>query len=171
MTRHVGVYPGTFDPVTNGHLDVITRAARILSRLVVGVAMNAGKGPLFPLDERVELVKAETDAITARTGTVIEVVPFAGLLVGFAREVGADIIVRGLRAVTDFDYEMQMAGMNRRVDQDIETVFLMASETNQFISSRFVKEIARLGGDITSFVPKLTLDRTLARVRRPPAQG
>ena len=167
MIRHVGVYPGTFDPVTNGHLDVITRAARILDRLVVGVAMNAGKGPLFPLDERVELVRAETDAIAARTGTAIEVVPFSGLLVGFAREVGASMIIRGLRAVTDFDYEFQMAGMNRRVDHEIETVFLMASETNQFISSRFVKEIARLGGDVTSFVPKLTLERTLARVRQP----
>jgi pantetheine-phosphate adenylyltransferase len=170
MTRHVGVYPGTFDPVTNGHMDIIGRAARILDRLVVGVAMNAGKGPLFPLEERVELVKAETDAITARTGTPIEVVPFEGLLVAFARQVGADMIIRGLRAVTDFDYEFQMAGMNRRVDHDIETVFLMASETNQFISSRFVKEIARLGGDVTSFVPKLTLERTLARVRQP-AQG
>lgn len=167
MRRHVGVYPGTFDPVTNGHLDIIGRAARILDRLVVGVAMNAGKGPLFPLEERVELVKAETDAIAARTGTAIEVVPFEGLLVGFARQVGANVIVRGLRAVSDFDYEFQMTGMNRRLDQEIETVFLMASETNQFISSRFVKEIARLGGDVTSFVPKLTLERTLVRVRQP----
>lgn len=167
MSRHVGVYPGTFDPVTNGHLDIIGRAARILDRLVVGVAMNAGKGPLFPLEERVELVKAETDAIAARTGTAIEVVPFEGLLVGFARQVGANVIVRGLRAVSDFDYEFQMTGMNRRLDQEIETVFLMASETNQFISSRFVKEIARLGGDVTSFVPKLTLERTLVRVRQP----
>ncbi|MBV1798410.1 pantetheine-phosphate adenylyltransferase [Siccirubricoccus sp. G192] len=167
MTRHVGVYPGTFDPVTNGHLDVIGRAARILDRLVVGVAMNAGKGPLFPLEERVDLVRAETAAIATRTGAVIEVVPFEGLLVGFARQVGADVIIRGLRAVSDFDYEFQMAGMNRRLDQEIETVFLMASETNQFISSRFVKEIARLGGNITSFVPKLTLERTLVRVGQP----
>ncbi len=170
MTRHVGVYPGTFDPVTNGHLDIIHRAARILDRLVVGVAMNIGKGPLFPLEERVELVRAETDPIAARTGCAIEVVHFGGLLVGFARERGADVIIRGLRAVTDFDYEFQMAGMNRRLDQEIETVFLMASETNQFISSRFVKEIARLGGDVSSFVPKLTLDRTLARVRQPVAE-
>jgi pantetheine-phosphate adenylyltransferase len=167
MSRHVGVYPGTFDPVTNGHLDVIGRAARILDRLVVGVAMNAGKGPLFPLEERVDLVRAETAAIATRTGAVIEVVPFEGLLVGFARQVGADVIIRGLRAVSDFDYEFQMAGMNRRLDQEIETVFLMASETNQFISSRFVKEIARLGGNVTSFVPKLTLERTLARVGQP----
>jgi pantetheine-phosphate adenylyltransferase len=165
MTRHVGVYPGTFDPVTNGHLDIICRAARILDRLVVGVAMNAGKGPLFPLEERVELVRAETHAIATRAGAKVDVVPFKGLLVAFAREVDADVIIRGLRAVSDFDYEFQMAGMNRRVDQGVETVFLMASETNQFISSRFVKEIARLGGEVSSFVPKLTLERTLARVR------
>ena len=167
MTRHVGVYPGTFDPVTNGHLDIIERAARILDRLVVGVAMNAGKGPLFPLEERVELVRAEMQAIAARTGTEIEVVPFEGLLIGFAHQVGAGTIIRGLRAVSDFDYEFQMAGMNHRLDPGVETVFLMASETHQFISSRFVKEIARLGGDVATFVPKLTLQRTLARVRRP----
>ncbi len=169
MTKHIGVYPGTFDPVTNGHLDIIDRAARILDQLVVGVAMNAGKGPLFPLEERVELVRAETDAIAARTGTQVEVVPFEGLLIGFAHQVGAGVIIRGLRAVSDFDYEFQMAGMNHRLDPEVETVFLMASETHQFISSRFVKEIARLGGDVASFVPKLTLDRTLARVRRPAA--
>jgi pantetheine-phosphate adenylyltransferase len=169
MAKHVGLYPGTFDPVTNGHLDVIDRAARILDKLVVGVAVNIGKGPLFPLEERCDLVRAETDAIAARTGTVIEVLPFEGLLIGFAQQVGAGMIVRGLRAVSDFDYEFQMAGMNRRLDHAIETVFLMASETNQFISSRFVKEIARLGGDVSSFVPKLTLERTLARVRQPAA--
>jgi pantetheine-phosphate adenylyltransferase len=171
MTRHVGVYPGTFDPVTNGHLDIIDRAARVLDRLVVGVAMNAGKGPLFPLEERVELVRAETAAIAARTGTQVQVVPFEGLLIGFAHQVGAGVIVRGLRAVSDFDYEFQMAGMNHRLDPKVETVFLMASETHQFISSRFVKEIARLGGDVTTFVPRLTLERTLARVRRPAASG
>jgi pantetheine-phosphate adenylyltransferase len=160
-----GLYPGTFDPVTNGHLDVIARGARLVDRLVVGVAINAGKGPLFPLDERVELVKAETDRIAARTGCEILVQPFTGLLVGFARECGAQMILRGLRAVTDFDYEFQMTGMNHRLDPGIETVFLMASETNQFISSRFVKEIAQLGGDISTFVPPLTLERTLSRVR------
>jgi pantetheine-phosphate adenylyltransferase len=165
MPERVGVYPGTFDPVTNGHIDVIQRAARLLDRLVIGVAMNAGKGPLFPIEERVELVRAETDAIARAAGTVIEVVAFEGLLVTLAREHGAGMIVRGLRAVSDFDYEIQMAGMNRRLDHEVETVFLMASERNQFISSRFVKEIARLGGDISSFVPQLTLERTLARVR------
>ncbi|HZF75528.1 MAG TPA: pantetheine-phosphate adenylyltransferase [Acetobacteraceae bacterium] len=163
--RRTALYPGTFDPVTNGHLDVIGRAAALVDRLVIGVAINIGKGPLFPLEERVELVGAEAARIAARTGSVVEVRPFTGLLVGFAREVGAQMIIRGLRAVTDFDYEFQMTGMNHRLDPEIETVFLMASETNQFISSRFVKEIARLGGDISSFVPALTLERTLRRVR------
>ncbi len=161
----IGIYPGTFDPVTNGHLDVIARAARLVDRLVVGVAINSGKGPLFSLDERVELVKAETDTISAEVGSEILVVPFTGLLVEFARASQARMIIRGLRAVSDFDYEFQMAGMNHRLAPDVETVFLMASETNQFISSRFVKEVATLGGDVTSFVPKLTLERTLVRVR------
>lgn len=166
MTDRVALYPGTFDPVTNGHLDVIGRAARLVDRLVIGVAMNIGKGPLFSLEERAELVSAETTAIAARTGCVIEVRPFTGLLVGFAREVGAQMIVRGLRAVSDFDYEFQMCGMNARLDPEIETVFLMASERNHFISSRFVKEIAQLGGDVASFVPALTLERTLAKLRK-----
>ncbi len=165
LRRHTGIYPGTFDPVTNGHMDIISRAARILDRLVVGVAANAGKGPIFPIEERIELVRAETGAIAARTGTTIEVTSFTGLLIDFARANGAMVIIRGLRAVSDFDYEFQMAGMNYRMDPAIETVFLTASETHQFISSRFVKEIARLGGDISSFVPALTLERTLARVR------
>jgi pantetheine-phosphate adenylyltransferase len=170
MAERVALYPGTFDPITNGHLDVIGRAARLVDRLVVGVAMNAGKGPLFPLEERAELVRAETDKIAARTGCHVEVQPFTGLLVQFARQVGAQMIVRGLRAVTDFDYEFQMAGMNARLDPDIEAVYLMASERNHFISSRFVKEIAQLGGDISTFVPPLTLERTLARVRRSAAE-
>ena len=165
MTERTALYPGTFDPVTNGHLDIIGRAARLVDRLVVGVAINIGKGPLFDLEERVALVQAETAAIAARNGTVIEVKPFEGLLVQYAREVGARMIIRGLRAVSDFDYEFQMVGMNRRLDQEIETVFLMASETNQFIASRLVKEIARLGGDISGFVPKTTLERTLAKLR------
>ncbi|MBV8915669.1 MAG: pantetheine-phosphate adenylyltransferase [Acetobacteraceae bacterium] len=163
--QHIGVYPGTFDPVTNGHIDIVARAAKLLHRLVIGVAENVGKGPLFPLQERVELVRAETEQIASRTGTVIEVQSFTGLLVAFARSMNAGVIVRGLRAVSDFDYEFQMAGMNKRVAPEIETVFLMASESHQFISSRFVKEIAQLGGDITTFVPPLTLERTLTRVR------
>ncbi|WP_137124448.1 pantetheine-phosphate adenylyltransferase [Roseomonas sp. HF4] len=165
MIERVALYPGTFDPVTNGHLDIIGRAARLVDRLVVGVAINIGKGPLFDLDERVELVRAETAAIADRNGTIIEVRPFEGLLVQYAREVGARMIIRGLRAVSDFDYEFQMVGMNRRLDAEVETVFLMASETNQFIASRLVKEIARLGGDISGFVPKATLTRTMAKLR------
>ncbi len=162
---HSGLYPGTFDPITNGHTDIIARAARIVDRLVVGVAANIGKGPLFPLAERVELVEHECEIIARRTGSSIEVRPFNALLIAFAREVGASVIVRGLRAVSDFDYEFQMAGMNYRLDPGVETMFLMASERHQFISSRFVKEIANLGGDISTFVPPLTLERTLARVR------
>lgn len=166
MRERVAVYPGTFDPITNGHIDIISRGARLVDRLVIGVAKNIGKGPLFDLAERVELVQAECTAIAERTGTVIEVVSFDNLLIHFARSVGAGMIVRGLRAVSDFDYEFQMAGMNYRLDREIETVFLMASEHHQFISSRFVKEIAQLGGDITSFVPTLTLERTLAKLGR-----
>ncbi len=166
MSTRTALYPGTFDPVTNGHLDVIARAARLVDRLVIGVAINIGKGPLFPLEERVEIVQAEVREIACRTGCAIDVLPFTGLLVAFARECGAQMIVRGLRAVTDFDYEFQMAGMNARLDSAVETVFLMASERNHFISSRFVKEIAQLGGDISTFVPPLTLERTLAKVGR-----
>lgn len=163
----IGLYPGTFDPVTNGHLDVIGRATRLVDQLVVGVATNVGKGPLFSLEERVELVRAEMAAVSERTGTPIEVRPFDGLLMHFAQAVGAGVIVRGLRAVSDFDYEFAMAGMNCRLDPTIEIVFLMASERHQFIQSRFVKEIALLGGDISSFVPALTLQRTLERLARP----
>ena len=151
------------DPVTNGHLDIIGRAARVLDRLVVGVATNAGKGPLFPLEERVELVRAEAEAIAARCGSQVEVVPFEGLLVAFARKMGARVIVRGLRAVSDFDYEFQMAGMNHRLDGEIETVFLAASETHQFISSRFVKEIGALDGDVSHFVSPRVAARLLDR--------
>jgi pantetheine-phosphate adenylyltransferase len=164
--QRIGLYPGTFDPVTNGHLDVIGRAARLMDKLVVGVAINTGKGPLFTLDERVELVQAEMAEIAGRNGTVIEVRPFEGLLIDFARKLGACMIVRGLRAVSDFDFEFQMAGMNYRMAPDIETVFLMASERHQFIASRLVKEVAALGGDISTFVPPLTLERTMARLGR-----
>jgi pantetheine-phosphate adenylyltransferase len=165
MPERVALYPGTFDPITNGHVDIISRAARLVDRLVVGVAMNAGKGPIFSIEERAALVRAEIAPIAAQTGTVIEVRPFATLLIAFARELGAGMIVRGLRAVSDFDYEFQMAGMNYRLDPQIETVFLMASEHHQFISSRFVKDIAALGGDISSFVPKHTLEQTLAKLQ------
>lgn len=163
--RRIGLYPGTFDPVTNGHIDVIARAARLLDKLVVGVAVNTGKGPLFTLEERVELVTAEIERIASTNGMEIEVLPFDTLLIDFARKLGASMIVRGLRAVSDFDYEFQMAGMNYRMAPDVETVFLMASERHQFIASRLVKEVAMLGGDISSFVPPLTLKRVLQRIR------
>jgi pantetheine-phosphate adenylyltransferase len=161
----IGLYPGTFDPITNGHLDIIGRAARLVDRLVVGVAQNAGKGPIFTLQERAALVEAEIAPIRAKTGTEILVQAFDTLLISFAQQIGAKMIIRGLRAVSDFDYEFQMAGMNYRLDSRTETVFLMASEHHQFISSRFVKDIAALGGDISSFVPKTTLDATLARLK------
>ena len=161
----IGLYPGTFDPVTNGHLDVIGRAARLLDKLVVGVAVNTGKGPLFSLEERVAMVREETASLATR-GALIDVQPMEGLLVQFARSIGASMILRGLRAVSDFDYEFQMAGMNYRMDPGVETVFLMASERHQFIASRLVKEVAMLGGDISTFVPAVTLGRTLAKLGR-----
>ncbi len=151
-----GVYPGTFDPATNGHMDIISRATRVVDRLIVGVAVNAGKEPLFSLDERVDMVKAEVALID---GPEITVRPFDNLLMDFVADVGAQVIIRGLRAVSDFEYEFQMAGMNSRLNPDIETVFLMASDRHQFISSRFVKEIGALGGDIRHFVSPAVAER------------
>jgi len=152
VKKRIGVYPGTFDPVTNGHLDIIERATNLVDHLILAVAVNRGKGPLFSLEERVAMVEHELTAIMERTGTTIEVKPFESLLMNFAEEQGAKTIVRGLRAVSDFEYEFQMAGMNSHLAPDIETVFLMASDKCQFISSRFVKEIGKLDGDISDFV-------------------
>src|SRR5438445_9978900 len=146
MTR-VGLYPGTFDPVHNGHIDIMGRAVKLVDRLVIGVAINAGKGPLFSLDERVAI--AEEAVAPLRNGAEIVVMPYEGLLMHFAREVGAGIIVRGLRALGDFEYEFQMTAMNRELDRDIETVFLMADPHHQAIASKLVKEIALLGGDVS----------------------
>ena len=158
----IGIYPGTFDPVTNGHMDIIQRATRLVDKLVIAVARNAGKGPLFSADERVELVREEVEVLP-ENGTHIEVQAFDTLLMHFAREVDAGIIIRGLRAVSDFEYEFQMAAMNAKIDPHIETVFLMASDRNQFISSRFVKEIGQLGGDISHFVSPRVHDRLANR--------
>ena len=165
-----GVYPGTFDPLTGGHLDVIQRALHVVDRLVVGVAVNAGKEPMFLLGERVEMVEEAIAGLDIEMASRADVRPFESLLMQFAKECGASIIVRGLRAVSDFEYEFQMAGMNAHLEPDVETVFLMASEQTQFISSRLVKEICLLGGDITDFVPSNVKKRLLERVG-PQGQG
>lgn len=148
-----GLYPGTFDPMTRGHHDIITRACALVDRLVIGVAINRDKGPLFTLEERVEMIERESDGI-CKNGTEIVVHPFENLLIDCASDVGASMIIRGLRAVSDFEYEFQMVGMNRAMNAEIETVFLMADANHQAIASRLVKEIARLGGDISKFVSK-----------------
>lgn len=156
-----GLYPGTFDPVTLGHLDIISRATRLVDRLVIGVAINRDKGPLFSLDERVAMIEAECAPFAQQSGAEIVVHPFENLLVDCARDVGAQIIVRGLRAVADFEYEFQMVGMNRVLDDSIETVFLMADAEHQAIASKLVKEIARLQGDVSRFVSP-AVNRALA---------
>ncbi|WP_461426181.1 pantetheine-phosphate adenylyltransferase [Gymnodinialimonas sp.] len=147
-----GLYPGTFDPITLGHVDIIKRACRLVDRLVIGVAINRDKGPLFTLEERVAMVEAECAKMTEQFGTEIVAHPFENLLIDCARDVGAEMIIRGLRAVADFEYEFQMVGMNRKLDDSITTVFLMAEAEHQAIASKLVKEIARLGGDVSSFV-------------------
>ncbi len=148
----IGLYPGTFDPITHGHIDIIRRAARLVDRLVIGVAINRDKGPLFDLDQRVAMIDAEMQSLSEQTGTEIVAHPFDNLLIDCARDVGAGVIIRGLRAVADFEYEFQMVGMNRSLDDSIETVFLMAEARHQAIASKLVKEIARLGGDVSKFV-------------------
>ncbi len=148
----IGVYPGTFDPVTLGHLDIIERAMKIVDHLVVAIADSPAKGPLFTIKKRVELMKTDVANNRKLKGKSIEVVAFDELLMDFVQSVNGRVIVRGLRAVSDFEYEFQMAGMNSYLNDDIETMFLMAQDKHQFISSRFVKEIGRLGGDITHFV-------------------
>ena len=146
----IGLYPGTFDPVTLGHLDIVKRAVKLVDHLVIGVAINAAKAPMFSLDERVAMLKDEAGRAAGGRAT-IEVRPFDTLLVKFAAEVGASVIIRGLRAVSDFEYEFQMVAMNQRLNTEIETVFLMADPRHQAISSKLVKEIALLGGDISPF--------------------
>lgn len=161
----IGLYPGTFDPITLGHVDIIKRACVLVDRLVIGIAINRDKGPLFSLEERVAMVEAECADICAKTGTEIVVHPFENLLIDCAHDVGAQLIVRGLRAVADFEYEYQMVGMNRAMDDSVETVFLMAEARYQSIASKLVKEIARLGGDISSFVPAPVATALLDKLR------
>jgi pantetheine-phosphate adenylyltransferase len=158
----IALYPGTFDPVTNGHLDIVGRAVKLVDKLVIGVAINAGKGPMFSLEERVAMLEAETAKFAGPA--VIEVRPFETLLMHFAREIGAQMIIRGLRAVADFEYEFQMTAMNQQLDRDIETVFLMADPRHQAIASRLVKEIVVLGGDVSKFVTPGVKDRLLAKI-------
>jgi len=162
----IGVYPGTFDPITNGHMDIIRRATRVVDQLVVAIAVNAGKDPLFSLDERVAMVEDELRHNNNGLAGKVVAKPFDSLLMNFVVNSGASIVIRGLRAVSDFEYEFQMAGMNARLNPNVETVFLMASERHQFISSRFVKEIARLGGDITSFVSPRVAEHLVERVKQ-----
>ena len=163
MTR-VGLYPGTFDPIHNGHMDLIRRAVKLVDTLILGIAINAGTGPMFTLEERVAI--AEEAVHPLRNSTEIIVQPFEGLTMHFARQVGATIIVRGLRAVADFEFEFQMTAMNQQLDRDIETVFLMADPRHQAIASKLVKEIAQLGGDVAPFVSDSIKDRLLSKVGR-----
>ena len=160
----VGVFAGTFDPPTLGHLDVVRRASRLVDRLLVAVAVNAGKGPLFSHAERIALLAGELDRVRDGFACPVDVHGYDGLTVAFARAHGATVFFRGLRAVADFDYEAQMFSMNARLDPAIDTVFLVAREQYRTVASRLVKEVARLGGDISSFVPAETLARTLARI-------
>ena len=160
----IGLYPGTFDPITLGHLDIITRASLLVDRLVIGVAINRDKAPLFTLEERVEMLEKDCTNLSEQTGTEIIAHPFENLLINCAHDVGAQVIVRGLRAVADFEYEFQMVGMNRSLDNSIETVFLMAEAKHQAIASKLVKEIARLEGDISKFVTPHVANRLLNKL-------
>ena len=163
MAERIGVYPGTFDPITLGHADIIRRGAKLVDRLIIGVTTNPSKNPMFTPDERIAIVRREVDAMGLHN---IEVVGFNALLMKFAEVQGASVIVRGLRAVADFEYEYQMAGMNQQLNSRIETIFLMADVSLQPIASRLVKEIALFGGDITRFVSPTVHDEVMARIEQ-----
>ena len=155
MSPRISIYPGTFDPLTFGHIDIIERAAKLGNRLIVAVAENSGKQPLFSVDERTKIVSNEVQRINKTNNLPFPVLVknFSGLLTDFADSQGAHVVIRGLRAVADFEYEFQMASINKRLHGELETVFLMAAEQQHFVASRFVKEVARFGGDVSSFVP------------------
>ena len=161
MAERIGIYPGTFDPITLGHADILRRGSKLVDKLIIGVTTNPSKNPMFSTAERFAMVERE---IADMGLTNVEVVGFNALLVKFAQKMGANVIIRGLRAVADFEYEYQMAGMNQQLDDDVETVFLMADVSLQPIASRLVKEIALFGGDITPFVSKSVCDQVVARV-------
>ena len=161
----IGLYPGTFDPITLGHIDIIRRASLLVDRLVIGVAINSDKSPLFDLEDRVSMLEEECNHLSKQAGTESVVHPFENLLIDCAHDVGAQLIVRGLRAVADFEYEFQMVGMNRSLDNSIETVFLMAEAKHQAIASKLVKEIARLDGDISKFVTPHVAKRLLNKLK------
>ncbi len=150
--ERIGLYPGTFDPITTGHAEIIRRSMRVVDRLILGPAMNISKGPLFTLEERCDMLREAIAELPADVGARVSIVPFTGLLVHFAKARGATVIVRGLRTVSDFEYEIQMSNMNARMEPDIETIFLVASDRHQFIASSLIKDIAKLGGDTSSFV-------------------
>lgn len=161
MGERIGVYPGTFDPITLGHMDIIERGAKLVDRLIIGVTTNAAKSPLFNDDERIAMVAREVASIG---NSNIEVVGFSSLLMDFADSQGASVVIRGIRGVTDFEYEYQLTGMNRQLNDRIDTVFLMADVSLQPIASRLVKEIAIFGGDISKFVTPTVRDEVVARI-------
>jgi pantetheine-phosphate adenylyltransferase len=161
--QRIGLYPGTFDPVTMGHMDIIGRGMKLVDKLIIGVAVSEAKRPLFLLEERLEMMKEECKKLEGPGLAKIEVKPFDKLLMHFAEDCGANVIVRGLRAVSDFEYEFQMTAMNEALNREIETVFLMADVRHQAVASRLVKEIARFGGDITSFVTPTVKERLLEK--------
>ena len=163
MAKRIGIYPGTFDPITLGHMDIIERGAKLVDELIIGVTTNIAKSPMFDDEERIAMVKREVAAIDSER---IRVVGFNSLLVDFAKEIGAGIIIRGIRGVTDFEYEYQLTGMNRQLNEDVETVFLMADIELQPIASRLVKEIALYGGPIEKFVTPAVREDVESRVAK-----
>ena len=164
--ERVGLYPGTFDPVTMGHLDIIGRGMKLVDKLIIGVAESEAKRPLFLLEERIQIMREECEALEGPGRAKIEVKPFDNLLMHFAEKENVNVIVRGLRAVSDFEYEFQMTAMNEQLNRDIETVFLMADVRHQAVASRLVKEIARFGGDITNFVTPSVKKKLLEKYQK-----